>query len=354
MQRSRFAVSILIASFVVLLPDVLVSQVIHQYSVKRASAPLTIDGRLDETSWQASPFTDAFVHYQDGSPAGFLTRAKFLWDDTFLYVGFLCQDPDVWGSMTHRDDLLWHEEVIEILCDPDGDGLNYFEVQVNPLGTILDLFLAKPYTAGGVADLTWNLDSIRVGVSVDGTLNDLNDTDTGWSVEVALPFSEMAFMAPSLHCPPIAGEEWRILPTRYDYERTGDMTIETSSWDQTGTTGGFHVPSRFGRIIFSGENATAVDRGHGSDALPGGSLDVFPNPFNAAAQVEFSVPVTGRGTLVVFDLLGREVVTLSDGLFHEGMTYRARFDGRGRASGVYLCRLQSGSTTQWGRLLLLR
>ncbi len=329
------------------------SQAIHQYTVKRTPVPLTIDGRLNEPEWQAAPFTGAFVHYQDGSPATLLTRSKFLWDDTYLYVAFDCQDPDVWGSMTHRDDLLWHEEVIEILCDPDGDGLNYFEVQVNPLGTILDLFLAKPYTAGGVADLTWNLDSIRVGVWVQGTLNDSTDLDTGWTVEVALPFAEMAFTGPTLHFPPVAGEEWRILPTRYDYERTGDMTVETSSWDQTGTTGGFHVPSRFGRITFSTENVTSIELNKSSDNSPRLSLVSYPNPFNLKTVISYQLPVVSEVKLIVYDILGKDVKTLVDEVKQPGV-YRVDFNASELSSGMYICRLQAGAFTQWSRLLLLR
>jgi len=235
------------------------SQEIRQYVVKRATAPLTIDGHLTEPDWQAAAFSEKFVHYQDGLPANPSTQVKYLWDDQYLYIGFICQDPDVWATMTERDDRLWHEDVVEIFCDPDGDGLNYCEIQVNPLGTILDIFFEKPFANGGIGNRTWNLDSLKTGVSVQGTLNNKNDIDTGWTAEVAIPFKELQFMAPSMNFPPHDGDKWRILTARYDYQRTEPQIVEASSWNQTDSVGGFHVPSKFGCIIFSKETVTSIN-----------------------------------------------------------------------------------------------
>jgi hypothetical protein len=235
------------------------SQEIRQYVVKHTATSITIDGHLTEADWQAAAFSEKFVHYQDGSQAKLSTQVKYLWDDQYLYIGFICQDPDVWATMTERDDRLWHEDVVEIFCDPDGDGLNYCEIQVNPLGTILDIFFKKPFYNSGYGNRAWNLDSLKVGVSVQGTLNNKNDIDTGWTVEVAIPFKELKFMAPSMNFPPHDGDRWRILTARYDYQRTEQQTVEASSWNQTSSVGGFHVPSKFGSIIFSKETVTPID-----------------------------------------------------------------------------------------------
>lgn len=63
----------------------------------------------------------------------------------------------------------------------------------------------------------------------------------------------------------------------------------------------------------------------------------YPNPFDAATVIPFEVAERAEVRLVVVDLLGREVAVLSSGL-HEAGRYRARFDGRGLASGVYVLR----------------
>jgi len=73
----------------------------------------------------------------------------------------------------------------------------------------------------------------------------------------------------------------------------------------------------------------------------------YPNPFNPVTMIRFSVPdrqADGHGAggrrvrLAVFDLLGREVETLVDDSRAPG-TYEVRFDGSGRSSGLYVCRL---------------
>jgi len=330
------------------------AQEIREYTVKRATSTITVDGRLNEADWSAAALTERFVLYADGAPTRLCTQAKFLWDDQYLYVGFLCEDPDVWATMTERDDHLWNGEVVEILCDPDGDSVNYFEVQVNPLGTVLDLFLAKPYYAGGVADLSWNLDSLKVGVWVDGTLNDSADVDSQWTCEVALPFNEIAFMAPTLTCPPQSGDRWRILVTRYDYERTGLKRVEVSSWNRTDSRG-FHVPSKFGRITFSDVTAVSVGRDGSRADVPRASelMQNYPNPFNPVSRIGFRIAEPAYVSLKVLNILGGEVAVLVNESKAAG-SYAVEFDASALASGVYLYRLVAGDFVQTRRMLVLR
>jgi gluconolactonase len=65
----------------------------------------------------------------------------------------------------------------------------------------------------------------------------------------------------------------------------------------------------------------------------------YPNPFNPVTTIEYALAATGFVELKVFDLLGREVATLVDGV-QQGGDHRVRFDATGLASGVYLCRLR--------------
>jgi endo-1,4-beta-xylanase len=79
----------------------------------------------------------------------------------------------------------------------------------------------------------------------------------------------------------------------------------------------------------------------------------YPNPFNPATLISYSLPSAGRVLLNVYDVLGREVATLFEGIRQPG-SYTARFDGAGLSSGVYLYRLQSGSMVQTRKLLIVR
>jgi len=71
------------------------------------------------------------------------TRMKMLWDDNYLYIAAELEDLHTWATLDNHDDIIYRDNDFEIFIDPDGDGLNYFEIEINALGTILDLFLAK-------------------------------------------------------------------------------------------------------------------------------------------------------------------------------------------------------------------
>jgi hypothetical protein len=66
----------------------------------------------------------------------------------------------------------------------------------------------------------------------------------------------------------------------------------------------------------------------------------YPNPFNPATLMKYQVPMAGHITLKVYDLLGREVATLVDGIKQQGV-YTAEFDGSRFASGVYFAKLSA-------------
>jgi hypothetical protein len=79
----------------------------------------------------------------------------------------------------------------------------------------------------------------------------------------------------------------------------------------------------------------------------------YPNPFNPSTLISYSIPFGGRVSLNVYDLLGREVAVLFEGVRQPG-SYTARFDGTGLSSGVYLYRLQSGGMTETRKLVIVR
>jgi hypothetical protein len=79
----------------------------------------------------------------------------------------------------------------------------------------------------------------------------------------------------------------------------------------------------------------------------------FPNPFNPTTNIRFAVPRQDLITLRVFDLLGREVVTMSLGRLDAG-EHTVRFDASALASGVYVYRLESPNFTAARKMLLLK
>jgi hypothetical protein len=79
----------------------------------------------------------------------------------------------------------------------------------------------------------------------------------------------------------------------------------------------------------------------------------YPNPFNPLTHMRFDVPRQSFVVLKVFDILGREVITLANEERTPG-TYEVVWDASASASGVYFCRLATTNFVQTRKLLLLR
>jgi photosystem II stability/assembly factor-like uncharacterized protein len=106
-------------------------------------------------------------------------------------------------------------------------------------------------------------------------------------------------------------------------------------------------------LRFDGTNISAPD--HPAVSSPA-SLElspVYPNPFNATTTIAYVVPQTERISLRVFDLLGREVAVLRDGMTEAG-PHVLQFDGSRLASGMYFTRLEAGSQVQTQKMILLK
>jgi endo-1,4-beta-xylanase len=82
-------------------------------------------------------------------------------------------------------------------------------------------------------------------------------------------------------------------------------------------------------------------------------LQNYPNPFNPSTRIGYSVPHTSRVVLGVYDLLGRKVATLFDGIRSPG-TYVEIFNASGLAGGVYLYRIHAEGFAEARKLVLAR
>lgn len=82
-------------------------------------------------------------------------------------------------------------------------------------------------------------------------------------------------------------------------------------------------------------------------------FDNYPNPFNPTTAISFQLTAVGTVTLKLIDLLGREVVTLVDGVRSPGV-YTVRWDGSSYPSGVYFYRLQAHGLLATKKMLLIK
>ena len=79
----------------------------------------------------------------------------------------------------------------------------------------------------------------------------------------------------------------------------------------------------------------------------------YPNPFNPTTKIEYSIPVKSKVKLIIFDILGREVVTLVDGEESPG-NHSIIFDGSKFSSGVYIYSLFSPTQILSKKMILLK
>lgn len=221
------------------------------YLCRQASGPIVVDGHLDEPAW-ASAEAVPLVLADTGAVPHQPTTARLLWDDNYLYVAFECQDDDIWGTTSERDQDIYNQEVVEVFVDAASCGSAYVEIEVSPLNAVLDLFMLwRDDRQRGLWD--WDSAGLRTAVVVDGDPWQRGTTDRQWTVEMAIPLVDFD-MAP--HLPPEPGDTWRINLYRIDRASDGD---EYTAWSPPGRLN-YHTPSRFGILQFVDQSVTRVYR----------------------------------------------------------------------------------------------
>jgi hypothetical protein len=218
------------------------SNIIASYTEEK----ITIDGIIIESVWQKTQ-SDVLRENKTGNPvtdSTYLTEVKTLYDSNFLYISFLCNDPDIWGKFTQRDQHLWTEEAVEVFIDTDTVPVTYVEIEVSPKNVLFDSYIVDPVNIDIEATKKFDMVDIKTAVFIEGSVNDQIDEDRYWSVEIAIPLKELIEENYMI----IPGRtEWRINFYRIERARTGEST--GYAWSPTGAR--FHKPSEFGVLKFA-------------------------------------------------------------------------------------------------------
>ncbi len=191
------------------------------YDCKFTAIAPVLDGKLNDSVWSAATWTSDFIDIQGPAlpPPRYRTRVKMLWDGSCFYIAAELTEPHVFATLRAHDEIVFHDNDFEVFIDPDGDTREYYELEVNALTTIFDLFLHRRYKEAGPAEHAWNAVGLKTAVAINGTLNDPTDTDISWTLEWAIPWS--AFTPPAWDKPsfgekaraaaaPVVGAEWRV------------------------------------------------------------------------------------------------------------------------------------------------
>jgi len=235
----------------------------NTYTAYKTQELITIDGKAQEPIWGTVQWTSNFMDIEGVETPKYQTNVKMLWDESYFYVLAKIEEPHVWADITQHDGIIFHNNNFEVFIDPDGDTHNYYELEINALNTVWDLFITKPYRELNSPVLNdWEILGLKSAVHVDGSLNDASDTDKGWVLELAIPWSVFK----SSYSEDIVPRDtfWRVNFSRVNWnhelsegvysrkKNTQDLLLSEYNWvwSPQGVVN-MHEPEKWGYVYFS-------------------------------------------------------------------------------------------------------
>ena len=237
---------------------------------------------------------------------------------------------------------------------------NYMAVKFTPAGYPTDIFSIMFYLQHGSGSIqlkVWDDDGANGLPGTELVTYNVSNVDSAWNTY--MPTSPVTISDGSFY----AGI--RVAPTTPDLGLDETAPIDDMSYLKIGT-------GAWDKITNVGLNADAMIRVELDSFAVGiedpeqlisefNLLQNYPNPFNPETNITFSIPAELNGervTLKIFDILGREVVTLFDETAHTGV-YNLRWDGmddssQRAASGIYFYRIVAGKQIQTRKMVLMK
>lgn len=236
-----------------------------------------------------------------------------------------------------------------------------FPTAVSEAFTFSNGYISSPTLVNGIGYwLKFDGDQIT---SVAGTRRDRDtvDVSTGWNMIGSI--SDTVAAASITSIPP-----GLITSSFFEYSGSyisaGQIEPGKGYWVKVNQDGklilsasGLAHPSSKIRILPSQERPPAPpNRETSSDRINPVEFSLgqnFPNPFNPATTIEFTIAKPVFTSLKIYDVLGREVATLVSERLEPG-SYRRVWNGVSAGSGLYFYKLAAGSFTSVKKLLLIK
>jgi uncharacterized repeat protein (TIGR03806 family) len=231
------------------------------FECRWADEPITIDGKADEPAWKHAQVIDHFAMPWAGPNAlpHTATRARLLWDREYLYFFADMDDSDLYADVTEHDGMTWNNDVFEMFLKPADDKPGYYEFQVSPANTTMDMFLPTRTSGGYERYKSADAFEFKTAVKLRGTLNRWQDKDTGWSVEGRLRWRDMVQTGGR----PNPDEAWKFALCRYDYSVDLDGPELSSCAPLTKPS--FHRYEDYATLRFVGPTKATAARPFGID-----------------------------------------------------------------------------------------
>jgi hypothetical protein len=196
------------------------------YLVRKAAGAITIDDKPHPEQWANAQVIKDFKIPKSHKPARSQTAAMMLWDDKNLYVQAVAADIDLRAKYKSRTDPLWEEDVVELFLKPYADKSGYYELEVNPIGTVMALQIDSRSDKKSLKERSAWETGIQSAVQAVGTINDPSDNDQYYRVIMAIPWKNLAHIG---NKPPTSGETWKFAFCRYDYSKAHPKAEESSN-----------------------------------------------------------------------------------------------------------------------------
>ncbi|MFH0891176.1 MAG: sugar-binding protein, partial [Candidatus Falkowbacteria bacterium] len=245
------------------------------YTAKRASAAPTIDGQLTE---YAEANTIVITNSR-----GTTGTYRLLWDSTALYIAAQVSDTQLAAIGTTRDGSLWNDDAIEMIFDT----LNNRGTTMNSDDYKFFVNVLNVQNDSQIFNTSWNA-SFTSRVSAQGTVNQSGNTDTGYVIEIAIPWSAWRISVPA------ANTTWGFDLAQDDRNDLGQVvqTVWTNSDD-----GDFNNPAGWGSMVLS--SLTANVGGGGTDTVNPvvASFSIAPTSLSVGSSITANYTVTDNVAL---------------------------------------------------------
>lgn len=188
--------------------------------VGRAAAPPTIDGVVNASEWAKSAEITSFVKFPTSNPYAPATRAYAMWDDQYLYVAMVADEPNPAGIKADQSGYessatgVWGDDNFQVFLDPTralgyGHGNEVWQLGFNlntaSIGITDGVLLVGPNPKA--------LDTAPSLFSLEAK-NSVNAAAQKWTVEVAIPWDELSYDSLDVSAP-TEGAEWVGMFARY-------------------------------------------------------------------------------------------------------------------------------------------
>lgn len=199
---------------------------IPELTFTRTSAPVKVDGVLDDAAWTKAPAVEmqllkfgrlpreAKRVAQDKYESG---TVKFLYDDKYLYVSARMDDSDLAAFVDQDQEVASKDgDMFFLLLAVKSNGAPYWEIGVAPNGAIrCYCYPSTGISLGYAYKLEKIMPGLKIAVKKAGTLNDHSDMDKGWTVEMAIPIAQLEKSGGKFN----SSIPWSAAATRYNYSR---------------------------------------------------------------------------------------------------------------------------------------